>query len=215
VLESMVLESINVGSVETISHGHKSHSTGICKYPVAGSVYLGELGISGDAVVDSAHHGGVDQAVYAYSADDYDWWAEECNREFTPGLFGENLTIRGLPSDMNVGDRLLIGEVVLEATSPRIPCGTLATKMRDTDFGLAFRRAERPGFYFRVLNSGDLTVGDVVTYVANHSNDVSMLELFRFNYALQHEVDELKRFLQAPIAIRFREKIERKLLPNG
>lgn len=214
-LESMVLESINVGSVETISHGNKSHSTGICKYPVAGSVYLGELGISGDAVVDSAHHGGVDQAVYAYSADDYDWWAEECNREFTPGLFGENLTIRGLPSDMNVGDRLLIGEVVLEATSPRIPCGTLATKMRDTDFGLAFRRAERPGFYFRVLNSGDLTVGDVVTYVANHSNDVSMLELFRFNYALQHEVDELKRFLQAPIAIRFREKIERKLLPNG
>jgi MOSC domain-containing protein YiiM len=87
--------------------------------------------------------------------------------------------------------------------------------MRDTDFGLAFRRAERPGFYFRVLNSGDLTVGDAVTYVANHSNDVSMLELFRFNYALQHEVDELKRFLQAPIAIRFREKIERKLLPNG
>ena len=210
-LDTMLLESINVGHVETISHGNKSHTTGICKYPVTGSLYLGELGFSEDSVVDTTHHGGVDQAVYAYSADDYDWWAEQYSREFPPGLFGENLTIRGLPSDMNVGDRLLIGEVVLEATSPRIPCSTFATRMQDTEFGMAFRRAEKPGFYFRVLNSGSVSAGDSVTCVENGSSDVSMRDLFRFNYALQHDNDELLRFLEAPVAIRFREKIESKL----
>lgn len=210
-LETMQLESINVGKAETISHGDKTLTSGICKYPVSGSVYLGESGFSDDAIVDTTHHGGVDQAVYAYSADDYDWWAEHDDHDFTPGLFGENLTIRGLPSDMNVGDRLLIGTVVLEATSPRIPCSTLAARMQDIGFGLAFRGAERPGFYFRVLNSGDIAVGDAVTFVANESSDVSMLELFRFNYALRHDAADLHRYLEAPLAIRFREKIEAKL----
>ena len=106
-LESMMLESINVGSVETISHGNKSHSTGICKYPVSGPVYLGELGISGDAVVDSEHHGGVDQAVYAYSADDYDWWAGELGRQLSDagtGAFGfDGVTVYDPDTFLNAG----------------------------------------------------------------------------------------------------------------
>lgn len=207
----MRLESTNVGQAETISHNSKSLITGICKHPAAGSVYLGEAGVRGDAIVNEEHHGGADQAVYAYSADDYDWWKNETGGDFSPGLFGENLTIRGLPSDMNIGDRLLIGAVVLEATAPRIPCNTVAARLKDSGFGIKFRAAERPGVYFRVLNSGEVMAGDTVTFVANHSSDVSILELFRFNYALQHEIADLRRFLSAPLAIRFREKIERKL----
>ena len=207
----MQLESINVGLVETISHKSKSLTTGICKYPVIGSVYLDEAGVRGDAIVDQKHHGGTDQAVYAYSADDYDWWEKETGREYSPGLFGENLTIRGLPSDMNVGDRLLIREVVLEATAPRIPCSTFAARMQDSGFGMAFRTAERPGIYFRVLNSGEVSAGDAVTYVANDSSNVSILDLFRFYYALHHEIADLHNFLAAPLAIRFRDKIEGKL----
>jgi MOSC domain-containing protein YiiM len=207
----MQLESINLGQVETISHKQKLFTTGICKYPIEGAAYLEEAGIRGDSIVDTEHHGGVDQAVYAYSADDYDWWADETGRDVTPGLFGENLTIRGLPSDMTVGDRLLIGEVVLEATAPRIPCSTFATRMHEAEFGLAFREAERPGIYFRVLNGGEISVGNTVTYVANGSSDVSILELFRFYYALKHDKDTLRRFLEVPLAIRFRTKVEAKL----
>lgn len=210
-LEIMQLESINIGRIETISYRSKSLSTGICKIPVDGAVRLEEAGVQSDSIYDTEHHGGADQAVYAYSADDYDWWAEETGGEFKPGIFGENLTIRGLPSDMNIGDRLLIGEVVLEATGPRIPCGTFATRMQDSQFGLAFRRAERPGIYFRVLNDGDVSAGDSVTFVGNDSSSVSVLDLFRFNYALQHDEDTLRGFLEAPLAIRFRQKIESKL----
>ena len=207
----MRLESINVGQVETISHKQKSFMTGICKHPVEGAAYLEEAGVRGDSIVNTEHHGGVDQAVYAYSADDYDWWADETGREVTPGLFGENLTIRGLATDMNVGDRLLIGEVVLEATAPRIPCSTFATRMHESKFGMAFREAERPGIYFRVLNGGEIAVGNTVTYVTNDSSDVSILELFRFNYALQHDEKTLRRFLASPLATRFRTKVEARL----
>ena len=210
-LETMQLESINVGRIETISHGNKSLSTGICKIPVDGAARLEEAGVRNDSIYDTEHHGGADQAVYAYSADDYDWWAAETGGEFKPGIFGENLTIRGLQSDMNIGDRLLIGEVVLEATGPRIPCGTFATRMQDSQFGLAFRKAERPGIYFRVLNGGEVSAGDTVTFVGNDSSSVSVLDLFRFYYALQHDEDTLRRFLEVPLAIRFRQKIESKL----
>ena len=210
-LEAMQLESINVGNTETVTHNNKSFVTGICKTPVAATVYLGETGVRGDTVVDLEHHGGPDQAVYAYSADDYDWWARETGCSFMPGFFGENLTIRGFPSDMNVGDRLLIGEVVLEATAPRIPCSTFAARMQDSGFGLAFRRAERPGIYFRVLNGGEVSAGEAVTYVASESGGVSILELFRSYYALNHDAATLLQYLDAPIASRFRTKIENKL----
>ncbi len=204
----MRLESINVGVAETITHGNQSMTTGICKRSVSGPVAVTEEGIPGDAIVATKHHGGSDQAIYAYSADDYDWWAGTTNREFLPGLFGENLTIRDLPSDMRVGDRLLMGTVVLEATAPRIPCSTLATRMQDRGFGMAFRRAERPGIYFRVLNEGELQAGDTVTLVETSSCDVTILDLFRYKYSLRHEPEELKRFLEAPLASRFRASIE-------
>ena len=87
--------------------------SGIDKSPVAGPLQIDETGLSGDVVVDTQHHGGADQAIYAYSADDYDWWASTFDNDYLPGLFGENLTIRGLPTDMNIGDRLLIWSISL------------------------------------------------------------------------------------------------------
>lgn len=208
---NMRLVSINAGVEETIRHGAKTMTTGIRKNPVDGEVFLSASGIERDAIVDTRHHGGADQALYAYSADDYDWWAEATGREFPPGMFGENLTIRGLPSNMTIGDRLLIGDVVLEATSARIPCRTLAVRLEDDDFGKAFRRAERPGIYFRVLNEGHVRGGDAVTLIETMETDVTTLDLFRYAFALQHDANELRRFLAAPLAERVRADVESRL----
>lgn len=204
----MKIMSVNVGSAETIAHGKQSMTTGICKRPVSGPVEVSEKGLLGDEVLNDEHHGGPDQAVYAYSEDDYEWWASETGRDYPAGLFGENLTIKGLPSDMYVGDRLLIGDLVLEATSARIPCGTLATRMQDRGFGLTFKKAERPGIYFRVLNPGVVSRGDSVTLVAGDAGSVTVLDLFRFAYETSHDVDRLRRLLDAPLAERVRTKIE-------
>lgn len=211
----MRLESINVGRVETIAYGNRTYQSGICKAPVDGAVRLTSLGIPGDAIVASEHHGGVDQAIYAYSADDYDWWARESGREVFPGLFGENLTIRDLPTDLHIGDRLLIGEVVLEATAPRIPCDTFAARLEDRDFGMTFRKAERPGIYFRVLNEGYVQAGDPVTLVESAEHDVSIIDVFRYKYRLSHDPEDLRRMLAAPLAERMRAHMEAKLLSLG
>lgn len=204
----MRISSINLGSAEDIEHRGKVFTTGISKHSEQKKVFVAEGGLEGDTICDLEEHGGPDQAVYAYSAEDYDWWSEELGREIAPGTFGDNLTIAGLPGDLQVGDRLLIRELILEATMPRIPCSTLAAKMQDSNFGLAYRRAERPGIYFRVLNEGDVAVGDAVTFVPNSEPGVSILELFRLYYDLRPDPAAMENMLRAPIAVRMRDKIE-------
>ena len=210
-MDDMRVTSVNVGREETIDHGNRRFTTGIRKRPVDGPVYIGADSVAGDTISDKKHHGGADQVVYAYSADDYEWWSEQLGRELAPGTFGENLTIEGLPTDLNVGDRLLIGEVLLEATAPRIPCSTLAAQMQDSGFGMAFRKAERPGIYFRVLNEGEVTAGDPVTCIENPTPVVSILALYRLAYDLSPDPDTLERYLEAPLAERLRASIAEKL----
>jgi MOSC domain-containing protein YiiM len=210
-MDDMRVTSVNVGREETIHHGDRHFTTGIRKRPADGAVFIGADSVAGDTISDRKHHGGADQVVYAYSADDYAWWSEQLGHELEPGTFGENLTIEGLPTDMNVGDRLLIGEVLLEATAPRIPCSTLAAQMQDAGFGMAFRRAERPGIYFRVLNEGEVSAGDAVTCIDNPAPIVSILELYRLAYNLRPDPDTLERYLEAPLAERTRASIEEKL----
>ena len=207
----MRIISVNIGKAETVTYGNRSVRTGICKRPARGPVHIGEPGLDGDEILNSKHHGGADQAVYAYSTDDYDWWARAMDRDFDPGLFGENLTIQGLPSNLVIGDRLLIGDVVLEATSARIPCKTFAARMQDSGFGMLFREAERPGIYFRVLNTGQVQAGDAVTLVESGAETVTVLDLFRFAYETRHDADQLRRFLDAPIAERVRAQVEARL----
>ena len=98
------------------------------------------------------HHGGPDQAVYVYLSEDYDWWSKTLGRPIAPGTFGDNITISGLTSaDLAIGDRLIAGDVVIEVTTPRIPCNTLAARMGDPGFVKAYRDAGRPGAYCRVI----------------------------------------------------------------
>ena len=106
--------------------------TAIDKQPQAGPVAVTVDGLAGDGVGNKRHHGGPDQAVYAYGTPDYAWWEAELGRPLAPGTFGENLTIEGLESaELAIGDRLVAAGVTLEVTSPRIPCATLAARMDD------------------------------------------------------------------------------------
>ena len=207
----MRVRSVNVGGAESIAHGNRTFNTGILKRGVDGPVRVGYEAVAGDTICNLEVHGGRDQVVYAYSSEDYDWWSERLDRRVEPGTFGDNLTVDGLPTDMYVGDRLLIGDVLLEATSPRIPCSTLAARMEDSGFGLKFRRAERPGIYFRVLNEGEISRGDAVTMIDNPAPVVSILDLFRLAFDNNPDSGSLERYLEAPVAERTRAWIEGKL----
>jgi MOSC domain-containing protein YiiM len=208
----MRLISVNLGQEQTQQNGNRLETTGIYKNPTPEAVHVSALGLKGDVVCDTKHHGGPDQAVYVYGGADYAWWAQELGRELAPGTFGENLTISGLESAQAwIGDRLMIGSVLLEVTSPRIPCVTLAARMGDPAFARRFRQAERPGLYCRVLQEGQVRAGDLVTYTRYPGQAFPALEMFRDFYEPQHDEAALRRHLAAPVHYKDRTDKEQKL----
>jgi MOSC domain-containing protein YiiM len=202
------LESVNIG--EGRAFPNSIGRSGIYKSPVARAVKIGALGVEGDCVADSHHHGGPDQAVYIYFAEDYDFWSEKLGQRLAPGTFGDNLTISGISSpDVAIGDRFSIGDVVLEVTVPRIPCGTLAKRMEDRDFVKAFRYAERPGVYCRVIAEGEVSAGMPVAHERYAGERIGIVEMYRSWFVRKTlSTTELKRTLAAPIGVRARRDWE-------
>lgn len=199
-MRSARLLSVNVGKVQSIAHAKPSGKTGIFKQPTLEPVRVTALGLQGDAIVDTANHGGVDQAVYVYTAPDYAWWSAALGREVSPGTFGENLTMSDLESaDLCIGDRLQVGEVLLEVTSPRVPCVTIAARMGDPQFVKKFRRAERPGPYCRVIMPGSVQAGDPVTLIPYAGERISIVTMFRDFYRKRLSAEELQRYLSVPV----------------
>ncbi|XBH21900.1 MOSC domain-containing protein [Jonesiaceae bacterium BS-20] len=152
--------------------------TAIDKRSVAEPVNVRKLGLFGDVQVDREHHGGYDQAVYAYSQEDADYWGAELGRPITPGLFGENLRTRGIATtDAVIGTRWQIGTAILEVTSPRNPCATFAERMGEPQWVKRFTRAGRVGCYLRVIQTGKAQAGDSIVeeYVPDHGITVGMV----------------------------------------
>lgn len=204
--------SINIGTARTIGTAKASPKTGIYKLPVTGPVQVTAAGLPGDAICNTEHHGGPDQAVYVYGGADYAWWSAELGQALAPGTFGENLTISNLKTaGLAIGDRLHIGPVILEVTAPRIPCGTFAQRMGDPSFAKRFRAAERPGAYCRVVREGEIQAGDPVTLALYAGDPVTVAEVFRDYYEPDLSPAAIRRFLAAPIAIRARKEKERQL----
>ena len=157
---------------------------------------MGGSGLAGDVIVDTANHGGDDQAVYVYAREDLDWWEPVIGRSLPAGGFGENVTSRGLDvTDARVGERWRVGrEAVLEVTSPRIPCGTFAVWLGDHGWVTTFRAEARPGAYCRVLEPGSIAAGDTIEVLHRPDHDVSIGLMFR---ALTTEPDLMPRLAAA------------------
>jgi MOSC domain-containing protein YiiM len=208
----MILLSINIGTERQQQRKDYIETTGIYKIPGDRPVEIKSLGIEGDTICDKKNHGGPDQALYIYGGADYAWWEEELGQKLAPGTFGDNLTISALESaTFNVGDYLHIGEVTLQVTAPRIPCGTFATRMGDPQWVKKFREAERPGLYVRVVKEGVIKAGDEVGVEKYTGETVSILQMYRDHYTKEYTEESLRRYLNSPIAVRERETLEKAL----
>jgi MOSC domain-containing protein YiiM len=153
-------------------------------------------GVVGDAIGDIQHHGGDNQAVYAYAREDYEWWEAELGRGVPSGFFGENLTTVGV--DVNgarIGEVWRIGDVVeLQATFGRIPCATFQARMGEPRWTKRFAQANRTGAYLRIVTPGAIRTGDPIEIVHRPARSVSIAEAFRI-YMFDHA--ELPRLLDA------------------
>ena len=183
-----MLKSVNVG-VPRDNPWKTVSLTGIDKRPVTGPVAVrapgpkgtGAVGLAGDRVYDLAHHGGDDQAVYAYAREMLDKWAGWLGRSLPDGVFGENLTTVGLDVDgAIVGEHWRVGpELLLEVSGPRLPCGTFQGWMAEAGWIKKFTIAARSGAYLRVLEPGEIRAGDPVEVVHRPDHGVSVSFAFR------------------------------------
>ena len=166
--------------------------TAIDKRAVQGPVSFRKFGVFGDVQGDTEHHGGPDQAVYAYSQEDADYWSAELGRPIPAGLFGENLRTQGVATSTAViGTRWRIGKALLEVTSPRVPCATFGERMNEPQWVKRFTQAGLVGAYLRVLEKGKATAGDavVVEHVPGHGITVGKF----FSAPTAEDVLELQR----------------------
>ena len=159
----MKLLAVCTGTAQPIAA--KSGRTGHFKTPQLGAVHIGPTGLAGDQIVDVAHHGGPEQAVYLFGEADRLWWQTTLGTPLPAGYFGENLTLDGIASDdLALGDILEVGAVRLQITAPRIPCVTFNARTGRKDGIDLFYQSRRPGAYARVLRAGDVTAWDPVAH---------------------------------------------------
>jgi MOSC domain-containing protein YiiM len=202
-LSGPALVSVNLGRARPSAHSDVG-VTGIDKRPADGAVEIrdpgpkgtGASGVAGDAICDLRHHGGSVQAAYAYAREDLDAWEADLGRPLTGGVFGENLTTRGLDvTGALIGERWLVGDrCVLQVTSPRIPCRTFAGWLEDQGWVRRFTERGAPGAYLGVVSPGAVRAGDPIAVVSRPAHDVTIRLMFR---ALTTEKALLPRLLAA------------------
>ena len=194
------LLSVNVGLPRDITWQGKTVHTAIWKAPVQGPRVVRRLNIDGDGQGDLAGHGGERRAVFVYQTDSYRYWESQLGRnDFVHGQFGENFTVDGLPdTEVCIGDRYRIGSALFEVTQPRVTCYRLGIRLDEPEMAALVVKHGRPGFYFRVLDEGEVEAGDAIMQVASGPERMSVFEINSLLYMPGHPRDQLERALRIP-----------------
>ncbi len=194
------LLSVNVGMPKDVPWQGRTVFTGVFKDPVTGRRRVGKLNLDGDGQGDLVGHGGEQRAVFVYQIDSYRYWERELGRnDFVCGQFGENFTVEGLADDeVCVGDRYRIGTAMFEVTQPRVTCYRVGIRMNDPRIPALLVSHRRPGFYFRVLEEGEVQAGDEIIKLSSGPEQMPVAEVDALLYLPGHGRQELLRALRIP-----------------
>jgi ferredoxin-NADP reductase/MOSC domain-containing protein YiiM len=194
------LLSVNVGLPRDVAWNGKTVRTAIWKSPVEGRQMVRKLNVAGDAQGDLAGHGGEQRAVFVYQMDSYHYWESFLGRsDFTFGQFGENFTVEGLPdNEVCIGDRYRMGDAILEVTQPRVTCYRVGIRMNELRMPALLVAHHRPGFYFRVLQEGEVGAGDDIVKIADGPEKITVADIDALLYLPGHSREQLERALRIP-----------------
>lgn len=194
----MRVVSVNVGLPREVRWKGRTVTTGIFKEPVAGRVVVRTLNLDGDRQADLTVHGGPEKAIYAYPAEHYQYWRQELSDMHLPwSMFGENLTVEGLHEDsVHIGDQFRIGSATVMVTQPRMPCYKLGIKFQRDDILKRFMNSGRTGFYFSVLEEGDVAAGDPITLLKRDEHAVPVSEITRLFVYDKQDLSALQRVVE-------------------
>jgi ferredoxin-NADP reductase/MOSC domain-containing protein YiiM/ferredoxin len=194
------LLSVNVGLPRDIEWQGKTVHTAVRKTPVQGRRMTRRLNVDGDGQGDLAGHGGEHRAVFVYQIESYRYWQNQLARnDFTHGQFGENFTVEGLAdTEVCIGDHYRIGDALFEVTQPRVTCYRVGIRMNEPKMAALLVSHGRPGFYFRVLEEGEVGAGDDIAKVKVGPEQVTVAEINALLYLPGHPASGLERALRIP-----------------
>jgi ferredoxin-NADP reductase/MOSC domain-containing protein YiiM/ferredoxin len=194
------LLSVNVGMPRDVAWDGRIVHTGIWKDPVDGRRMVRRLNIDGDGQGDLQGHGGINRAVFVYQIESYRYWQEFLGRDdFTYGQFGENFTVEGLADvEVCIGDRYRIGSALFEVSQPRVTCYRVGIRMSEPRIPSLLVGHRRPGFYFRVLEEGEVGAGDAIERVERGPEAMTVAEIDGLLYLPGHARRDLVRALRIP-----------------
>jgi ferredoxin-NADP reductase/MOSC domain-containing protein YiiM len=194
------LLSVNVGLPRDVTWNGKTVRTSVWKSPIDGRRMVRKLGIDGDAQADLAGHGGEQRAVFVYQMDAYHYWERFLERnDFIYGQFGENFTVEGLlDNEVCIGDRYRIGGAIFEVTQPRVTCYRVGIRMNEPRMAALLVAHHRPGFYFRVLQEGEVGAGDDIEKITDGPERISVTDVDALLYLPGHSSEQLQRALRIP-----------------
>jgi len=197
----MRVVSVNVGLPREVEWKGITVSTGIFKEPVAGTVMVRRNNLEGDRQADLTVHGGPNKAVYGYASEHYPYWRKQYPQMDLPwGVFGENLTTEGLSEDsLHIGDTVRVGSAVLKVVQPRQPCYKLQIRFGRDDIIQRFLVSGRSGFYFSIVEEGELEAGSAIEVVSRDENKVTIADINRLYLGVEANPELLQRALRVPV----------------
>jgi MOSC domain-containing protein YiiM len=205
----MKVVSVNVAIPKAVLVGDRTVLTSIFKLPVEGRVAVLHHNLAGDRQADLTVHGGPYKAVYGYPQEHYRFWREELpDMELPPGMFGENLTTEGLTeNEAFIGDQFRIGSTLLQVTQPRMPCFKLGIRFGRADMVKLFWQSRRSGFYFSVVEEGDLAAGDPIERVTHATDGISVADVVALYQGDEKGPELMARALRAPLFGGWKEQL--------
>jgi len=197
----MKVVSVNVGLPREVEWKGITVSTGIFKEPVAGPVMVRRDNLDGDRQADLTVHGGPNKAVYGYASEHYPYWRKQYPQMELPwGVFGENLTTEGVSEDsLHIGDTVRVGSAVLRVVQPRQPCYKLQIRFGRDDIIQRFLVSGRSGFYFSIVEEGEVEAGSAIEVLSRDENQVTIADINRLYLGVEANPELLQRALRVPV----------------
>ncbi|WP_298758223.1 MOSC domain-containing protein [uncultured Psychroserpens sp.] len=208
----MKIISTNIAKPTTFIWNGQNVTTGIYKKPISQPIFLRKEDVKGDEVSDRKVHGGVFKACYLFSADHYPYWKNLYpHLEWTYGMLGENLTVKGLnEKELHIGDIYKVGNALVQITQPREPCFKFAAKFKSSEVLNQFISHGFPGTYVSVLEEGTVTINDTFELINKAKNSISIYDFFQLLYAENKNKAHIKSIIDNDaLPQRKRERLKR------
>ncbi|CCN72953.1 MOSC domain-containing protein [Vibrio nigripulchritudo] len=206
------VESVLSGKTQPYSRGAVSS---IDKKIQSGRLYANSLGFTNDEQGDPRFHGGIEKALHMYPSEHYPKWCEELGNKpifEQVGAFGENLSSSGITeSQICIGDKIKIGSTLLEVSQGRMPCWKLNDRCEEPDMALRLQMTMRTGWYFRVIEEGEIGAGDDILLIERPHPDFSLARIMGAVYRGILDKKELESLVEVPLVDSWRALIEKRI----